>query len=52
MSRKNSKLKVAGAVAKSIILNPIVLMTALGIVGNLVFSHTLPAALSGILQVS
>jgi polyferredoxin len=52
LSRKNSKLQVAGAVAKSIILNPIVLMTALGIVGNLVFSHTLPAAVSGILEVS
>lgn len=52
LSRKNGKLQVAGAVAKSIILNPIVLMTALGIVGNLVFSHTLPVALSGILKVS
>ncbi|PNF32094.1 Integral membrane protein GPR155 [Cryptotermes secundus] len=51
LSRKNSKLQVAGAVAKSIILNPIVLMTALGIVGNLVFSHMLPVALSGILKI-
>jgi hypothetical protein len=51
LSRRNSKLQVAGAVARSIILNPIVLMTALGIVGNLVFNHRLPVALSGILKV-
>ena len=38
-------------IAKSIILNPIVLMTALGIVGNFVFSHQLPVALSGVLKV-
>lgn len=51
LARRNSKLHVVGAVAKSIILNPIVLMTALGIVGNLVFNHKLPVALSGILKV-
>lgn len=51
LARRNSKLQVVGAVAKSIILNPIVLMTALGIVGNLVFNHKLPVALSGILKV-
>jgi hypothetical protein len=51
MSWRSNKLQVAGAVAKSIILNPIVLMTALGIVGNLVFNHKLPVALSGILKV-
>jgi hypothetical protein len=51
LSRRNSKLKLAGAVIKSIILNPVVLMTALGIIGNLVFNHKLPVALSGILKV-
>jgi len=51
LARRNSKLHVVGAVAKSIILNPIVLMTALGIAGNLVFNHKLPVALSGILKV-
>ena len=51
LARRNSKLQVVGAVAKSIILNPIVLMTALGMVGNLVFNHKLPVALSGILKV-
>lgn len=51
LSSRNSKLQVVGAVAKSIMLNPIVLMTALGIVGNLVFNHKLPVALSGILKV-
>ncbi|XP_069678473.1 lysosomal cholesterol signaling protein isoform X1 [Periplaneta americana] len=51
LSRRSNKLHVAAAVAKSIILNPIVLMTALGMVGNLVFNHRLPVALSGILKV-
>lgn len=51
LSRSNSKLQVTGAVIKSIILNPIVLMTALGVIGNLVFNHRLPVALSGILKV-
>jgi hypothetical protein len=51
LSRRSNKLQVAGAVIKSIILNPIVLMTALGIIGNLVFNHKLPVALSGILKV-
>jgi hypothetical protein len=51
LSVRNSKLQVTGTVIKSIILNPVVLMTALGIVGNLVFNHSLPVALSGILKV-
>lgn len=51
LSSRNSKLQAVGAVAKSIMLNPIVLMTALGVVGNLVFNHKLPVALSGILKV-
>lgn len=45
------KLKLVGSVAKGIILNPIIAMTMLGIIGNLIFSHHIPTYLSGILKV-
>lgn len=39
------------SIAKGIALNPVLLMTILGILGNLVFSHIVPAALATILDV-
>lgn len=46
------QLKMAASVAKNIFFNPVILMTVLGILGNLVFSHEVPSYLSGILEVS
>jgi len=46
------KLVLAGTIAKNIVLNPVVLMTALGIIGNLVFKHNLPVSIAGVLNVS
>lgn len=45
------KLHLVGTVLKSIALNPVVLMTALGMLGNLVFQHQLPVAIAGVLKV-
>lgn len=45
------KFKMIWQVIKGIVLNPVVFMTALGIVGNLVFHHELPIFLSRILEV-
>lgn len=39
-------------VMKGVLLNPVIIMTALGICGNLVFSHCVPTTLRGILDVS
>ncbi|XP_058789020.1 integral membrane protein GPR155 [Phymastichus coffea] len=39
------------AIAKGIALNPILVMTVLGIIGNLIFSHKLPALLEVVLEV-
>lgn len=47
----HEKLKMIWQVIKGIVLNPVVFMTALGIVGNLVFNHELPTFLSRILEV-
>jgi hypothetical protein len=44
--------KLIAAVIKSIILNPVVFMTALGMLGNIVFHHHLPASIYGVLNVS
>ncbi|XP_066945138.1 lysosomal cholesterol signaling protein isoform X2 [Macrobrachium rosenbergii] len=38
-------------ILRDVLLNPIVLMTALGIVGNFIFEHNLPNILGGILKV-
>jgi len=38
-------------VVQGVLLNPIVIMTALGICGNLVFSHQVPTIIEGILKV-
>lgn len=50
-SIRKEKLKLIGQIAKGIILNPIILMTLLGIIGNLIFKHHIPTYLGGILQV-
>lgn len=39
-------------VMKGVLLNPVIIMTALGICGNLVFSHCVPTTLRGVLDVS
>lgn len=39
-------------VMKGVLLNPVIIMTALGIIGNLVFSHCVPHTLRGTLDVS
>ncbi|XP_024944147.1 integral membrane protein GPR155 [Cephus cinctus] len=39
------------ATVKGIALNPVLAMTVLGIIGNLIFSHSIPAILSAILEV-
>ena len=50
-SGHHERLKMIWQVMKGIILNPVVFMTALGIVGNLVFQHNLPLFLADILKV-
>lgn len=52
VSRSRSQWRVVASVAKNIFLNPIILMTILGILGNLVFKHTVPVYLKGILEVN
>ncbi|KAJ9580870.1 hypothetical protein L9F63_023951, partial [Diploptera punctata] len=49
-STKSNKLHMVILVIKGIISNPVVLMTGLGIIGNIAFNHHLPVALSGILK--
>ncbi|XP_014293866.1 lysosomal cholesterol signaling protein isoform X2 [Halyomorpha halys] len=46
-----STLKVATSVLTNIVTNPVVFMTALGIIGNLVFNHNLPTVLQSLLNV-
>lgn len=50
-SGHKERLKMVWQIIKGIILNPVVFMTAFGIVGNLVFNHKLPIFLGGILKV-
>ncbi|CAH0548586.1 unnamed protein product [Brassicogethes aeneus] len=45
------RLKMIVTVAKNIFLNPIILMTILGILGNLIFKHNVPCYLGGVLEV-
>ncbi|XP_014253111.1 integral membrane protein GPR155 [Cimex lectularius] len=45
-----SKLQLLLSTVTSIITNPVVLMTALGIIGNFIFSHKVPVALSSLLS--
>ncbi|KAK9745312.1 Membrane transport protein [Popillia japonica] len=44
------RCKLVISVSKSIFLNPIIFMTLLGIIGNLIFNHTVPVYLSEILK--
>lgn len=50
-SRYGNKCKLAVMVAKNIFLNPVILMTILGILGNVIFKHKVPVYLGGTLQV-
>lgn len=46
------KFKLAVMVAKNIFFNPVILMTILGILGNVIFHHKIPIYLGGTLNVS
>lgn len=46
------QLKMIASVAKNIFLNPIIMMTILGILGNLIFKHQIPDYLGRILEVT
>lgn len=46
-----TQCRMFASVAKSIFFNPIVAMTILGVLGNLVFQHNVPTYLAGILDV-
>ena len=50
--RRTSCGVVAKRVVQGVLLNPVVLMTALGICANFMFSHCLPKTLAGILNVN
>ncbi|XP_031835558.1 integral membrane protein GPR155 homolog anchor [Nomia melanderi] len=39
------------SIVKGIVLNPVLFMTVLGIVGNLIFSHVIPCVLASVLDV-
>lgn len=45
------QLKMIASVAKNIFLNPVIMMTILGILGNLIFRHQIPNYLGRILEV-
>lgn len=48
---QQSGWKLVGSVIKGIAFNPVLFMTVLGIIGNFVFSHSIPTILSVILDV-
>lgn len=39
------------SIVKGVVLNPVLFMTVLGIIGNLIFSHSIPRLLAAILEV-
>lgn len=47
-----NKCKLAVMVAKNIFFNPVIFMTILGILGNLIFKHNVPIYLGGTLEVT
>jgi hypothetical protein len=49
---KQSAAAMTRQIFAGVALNPVVLMTILGIIGNFVFHHSLPHVLSGILKAS
>lgn len=51
VSTHKMRLKMIASVAKNIFLNPVILMTILGICGNFVFSHKVPIYLEKVLKV-
>ncbi|XP_060534255.1 lysosomal cholesterol signaling protein [Cylas formicarius] len=50
MALHKERCKMGVSVAKNIFLNPIILMTVLGIIGNYAFKHSVPLYLAGILN--
>ncbi|XP_015122413.1 integral membrane protein GPR155-like [Diachasma alloeum] len=50
-SDQQSGWTLVGSVMKGVALNPILFMAVLGIIGNFVFSHSVPTSLSAILKV-
>ncbi|KAJ8984141.1 hypothetical protein NQ317_017791 [Molorchus minor] len=50
VSMHKERLKLVVSVAKNIFLNPIIFMTILGVLGNIVFKHKVPVYLGGTLQ--
>lgn len=46
------QLKMIASVAKNIFLNPVIMMTILGILGNVIFQHQVPSYLGRILEVN
>ncbi|GAB6023980.1 hypothetical protein CHUAL_008706 [Chamberlinius hualienensis] len=48
---QQSRAQVALHIARGVLLNPVVLMTVAGVVGNYVFQHCLPSILEGVLKV-
>lgn len=51
LRKKESSTSIALNILVKVLFNPVVLMTTLGIIGNLVFRQDLPAILEGILKV-
>lgn len=51
-SVQKERFKMVVSVAKNIFLNPIILMTILGVLGNFVLKHKVPVYLKGTLEVS
>lgn len=45
------QLRMVASVARNIFFNPIIAMTVLGILGNVIFEHQIPKFLDGILDV-
>ena len=51
-ANENTRWQMIRNVIRNIISNPIVFMTALGIVGNQIFNHQPPVVLKSVLDVS
>jgi predicted permease len=46
-----SKLKLLKQIAKGILFNPVLVMTILGIIGNIAFKHKISVYIEGLLEV-
>lgn len=51
MNVPENKWRMAMVITKDILLNPVVMMTSLGLIGNFVFNKELPVILDGVLTV-